>query len=72
MEDGRTEKMINYDFQPFKPINQNIYSCSSKFETEPLGVLLQDDHKFGFIIVDGSGCLYAKLQGNNREILQKI
>jgi peptide chain release factor subunit 1 len=21
MEDGRTEKMINYDFEPFKPIN---------------------------------------------------
>lgn len=61
MEDGRTEKMINYDFEPFKPINQNIYSCEGKFKTEPLQVLLQDDHKFGFIIVDGSGCLYANL-----------
>lgn len=72
MDDGRSEKMINYDFEPFKPINQNIYSCTSKFETEPLQVLLQDDHKFGFIIVDGNGCLWANLQGNNREILQKI
>jgi peptide chain release factor subunit 1 len=53
--------MINFDIEPFKPINQNIYSCEGKFKTEPLQVLLQDDHKFGFVIVDGNGCLFANL-----------
>lgn len=33
---------------------------------------MADDEKFGFIIVDGNGALYATLQGNSREILQKI
>jgi peptide chain release factor subunit 1 len=61
MDNGRTEKMINFDIEPFKPINQNIYSCEGKFKTEPLQVLLQDDHKFGFVIVDGNGCLFANL-----------
>ncbi|CDW89307.1 eukaryotic release factor 1 [Stylonychia lemnae] len=72
MEDGKTEKKINFDFEPFRPINQFMYFCGGKFQTEPLTTLLADDDKFGFIIVDGNGALYATLQGNSREILQKI
>lgn len=72
MDDGKTEKKINYDFQPFRPINQSLYNCGNKFDTSPLSCLLQDDQKFGFVIVDGNGALFATLQGNNREILQKI
>jgi peptide chain release factor subunit 1 len=34
--------------------------------------LLDTDPPFGFIIVDGSGALYATLQGNTREILHKF
>jgi peptide subunit release factor 1 (eRF1) len=30
--------------------------------------LLEDDEKFGFIIVDGGGALFATLQGNQRNI----
>ena len=33
---------------------------------------MEDDEKFGFIIVDGAGALFATLQGNVRTILQKI
>jgi peptide chain release factor subunit 1 len=33
-----------------------------------LNFLLEDDEKFGFIIVDGSGALFATLQGNERVI----
>ena len=72
MDDGKTEKKINFDFEPFRPINQSMYFCGGKFQTEPLKCLLADDEKFGFIIVDGNGALYATLQGNSREILQKI
>lgn len=43
-----------------------------RFYTEPLEVLLEDDEKFGFIIIDGNGVLYATLQGNNKEILQRM
>lgn len=72
MEDGKTEKKVTWDFEPFKPINQSIYYCDNKFHTEPLSVLLDDDEKFGFIIVDGNGALFGIVQGNNREIIQKI
>lgn len=61
MEDGKTEKKVNFDFEPFRPINQSLYNCSGKFDTEPLRGLLADDDKFGFIVVDGNGALYATL-----------
>jgi peptide chain release factor subunit 1 len=34
--------------------------------------LLEDDDTFGFIVMDGNGCLYATLQGNTRAILHKF
>jgi len=72
MEDGKTEKKVTYDFEPFKPINQSNYSCQNKFDTAPLGVLLEDDQKFGFIVVDGNGALFGLVEGNHRETIQKI
>ena len=33
---------------------------------------MEDDEKFGFIIVDGNGALFATLQGNVRHIQQKM
>ena len=72
MEDGKTEKKITLDLIPFKPINVFTYKCQNSFETEPLMELLEDDDKFGFIIVDGNGVLMATLSGNNREILQRM
>lgn len=43
MEDGKTEKKINYDIEPFRPINQSLYNCGNKFDTSPLNCLMQDD-----------------------------
>ncbi len=34
--------------------------------------MLEDDDKFGFVIVDGSGALFGTVQGNTRVVLQKI
>jgi peptide chain release factor subunit 1 len=34
--------------------------------------LLESDEKFGFIVMDGNGCLYATLSGNAREVLHKF
>ncbi|KAJ1834262.1 Electron transfer flavoprotein alpha-subunit [Coemansia sp. RSA 2711] len=67
-EDGK-EKLINIDFEPFKPINTKLYLCDSRFHVEPLTELLEDGSKFGFIIIDGKGCLYGLLSGNTRSIL---
>lgn len=34
--------------------------------------LLEDDDKFGFIIMDGNGTLYGTLSGNTRTVLHKF
>lgn len=48
------------------------YYCQNSFVSSCLHYLLEDDEKFGFIIVDGAGALFATLQGNVRTIQQKI
>ena len=39
---------------------------------QALKELLESDDKFGFIIMDGNGSLFATLNGNHREILHKM
>eukprot|EP01094_Clydonella_sp_ATCC50884_P026495 TRINITY_DN727_c0_g1_i1.p1 TRINITY_DN727_c0_g1~~TRINITY_DN727_c0_g1_i1.p1 ORF type:complete len:460 (+),score=212.03 TRINITY_DN727_c0_g1_i1:98-1381(+) len=70
--DEGKEKKVNIDFEPFKPINTSLYLCDNKFHTEALQELLVADEKFGFIVMDGSGTLFANLSGNTREILHKF
>ena len=64
MEDNKTEKKWTLDFEPFRPVLSYQYRCENKFVTDGLNYLLEDDEKFGFIIVDGGGALFATLQGN--------
>ena len=71
-DDCRSEKKYTIDFEPFKPINRSLYYCGERFDVEPLQELLEDDQKFGFIVVDGSGSLYGTLQGSTKVILQVI
>ena len=70
-EEGK-EKKVNFDFEPFKPINTSLYLCDNKFHTEALGDLLAADKKYGFLVMDGNGSLYGTLSGNHREILHKF
>jgi len=72
MTDEGKEKRVNIDFEPFKPINTSLYLCDNKFHTEALGELMEDDDKFGFIVMDGNGSLYGTLAGNTREVLHKF
>lgn len=70
-EDGK-EKLVNIDFEPFRPINTSLYLCDNKFHTEALQELLESDLKFGFIVIDGNGALFATLSGNSRDVLHRI
>jgi len=69
LADGK-EKKINIDFVPYKPISGGGYMCDSCFHTDSLLPLLENEDRFGFIIVDGSGCLYGYLQGSNKQVIQ--
>jgi peptide chain release factor subunit 1 len=70
-DDGKVKK-VSIDFEPFRPINTSLYLCDNKFHTEALTELLQDDQRFGFIVMDGNGSLYGTVCGNAREILHKF
>lgn len=48
-------------FEPFKEIKAKVYFCGDKFQTEVLEKLLESHDSFGFAIIDGNGCLMAKL-----------
>jgi peptide chain release factor subunit 1 len=72
LTDEGKQKRVNIDFEPFKPINTSLYLCDNKFHTESLTSLLDSSDKFGFIIMDGSGCLFGTLSGNVREVLNEI
>lgn len=72
MTDEGKEKKVTIDFEPFKPINTSLYLCDNKFHTEALSDLLTDDNCFGFIIMDGNGCLFGTLTGNTRDIITKV
>lgn len=70
-DDGK-EKKVTIDFEPFKPINTSLYLCDNKFHTEALSDLLSSDDRFGFIVMDGNGCLFGAVSGNTREIIHKF
>ncbi|CAK7909926.1 eukaryotic peptide chain release factor subunit 1 [[Candida] anglica] len=70
--DEGKEKKLNIDFEPFKPINTKLYLCDNKFHVEALNELLENDDRFGFIIMDGNGALFGAVSGNTREVLHKF
>lgn len=72
LTDEGKEKKLTIAFEPFKPINTSLYMCDNKFHTEALSELLENDDRFGFIVMDGNGALFGALSGNTREILQKF
>lgn len=71
MENNK-EKKVNIDFEPFKPVNTSLYLCDQRFRTDSLKELLEDEDRFGFIIMDGHGCLYGAVCGSSREVLHQF
>ena len=67
---GETDSTkISIDLEPPKPINASQYICDKYFHTEILEELLESDKTYGFIIVDGNGCLFGTLSGNTPKII---
>lgn len=70
-DDGK-EKMVTIDFEPFKPVASFLYECGNRFNTAPLAALLAATDTYGFIVVDGHGCLFATVAGNHKRTLQRL
>jgi len=72
MNDEGKERKIMIDFEPYKSIGKFFYMCDSRFHTEDLHYLVEQEQSFGFIVVDGNGALYAKVAGNAKETVYKF
>lgn len=61
MEDNKTEKKLCTVVVPPKDINTKVFNCGDHFITQPLKDLLIQKEKYGFVVVDGNGCLFGIL-----------
>lgn len=68
------DKQLSIHFEPFRPIKKFLYRCDNRFHTENLNTLLLDEgaEPYGFIVMDGNGTLFGKVQGATREVLHKF
>jgi peptide chain release factor subunit 1 len=71
-EDGK-EKRVTIDLEPpFKPVGSTLYMCDSRFHVDIFKDLIDQEDAYGFIIMDGCGCLYGTIQGSTRRVLQQF
>lgn len=66
------DRRVSYGIEPVKPINTSLYLCDSRFHVEDLLRQFEDESCYGFVVMDGSGCLFATLSGGTKNILQTI
>jgi len=58
--------------EPIKPIPNFVYRCDSSFHLEPLKEMLTESERYGFIVVDGNGALFAVVQGTTQIVLHRL
>lgn len=66
------DRKITFDLEPPQPLNTSSYKCDNRFHTESLKEMLDDNQKFGFIVMDGNGALFATLSGNVKTTLLRF
>lgn len=67
-----SEKRVSIDLIPPSPIKRAIYMCHSSFHVEPLLHLMEVHETFGFIVIDGNGCLFGTVCGSNRTVIEEF
>jgi len=68
-EKGKSEYIAEH-FSPPKPIHSSLYECGKVFNVKPLETMLDDNESFGFIVVDGQGCLFGLVAGDHQTVLR--
>jgi len=66
-DDGKERKEMTL-IEPIAGLTRFLYLCDSSFHVEQLREQLQESDKYGFIVADGRGYLFATLQGSNVKI----
>ena len=54
------------------PVQEYLYNCSNEIITDPLRIDLRSEPILGYMIIDENVALFAKTQGKQKHILQKI
>lgn len=72
IDDEGKEKMVSQAVEPLKPLTRGLYMCDSRFHTSLLEDMLLDAPMYGFIVIDGNGCLFATVQGDQKKIIGKF
>lgn len=67
---GREKKELTV-WEPIQPLKQFSYLCDGQFHVGPLREQLNEHDKYGFIVVDGHGALFAAVQGSHVNVLQR-
>ncbi len=70
-EDGEIRK-IEYEIEPIKKISFSYYECDRKFHVKEFLEFFESDERYGFVVVDGYGAIFALLQGKALTVLQNI
>lgn len=72
-DEGKKDKQTALHFEPRRPARY-LYRCDNRFHVDDLKTLMADESEdpFGFIIVDGNGALFGKVQGTTREVLRSF
>lgn len=65
-------KRLVMDIVPPRPLATKLYKCDARFHVEALQDLLQDAAAYGFLIVDGSGALCARVAGTECNIVTRL
>lgn len=63
---------VCFTLEPLKPITNKMYLCDKRFHVEALVDQLEDRRKYGFVVIDGHGTLFAMVRGSTAEVVQKV
>lgn len=70
--EGKAKTTIVAIEPEFGCISKSLYLCDNKFHTDVIEEMFNNDPLYGYIVVDGNGCLFGTLQGSRRLVLQKF
>ena len=63
------EEKVSLAVNPLRPVTRGGYFCDNKFDVSHLEEMLEDSQIYGFIIMDGNGCLFGRVQGAKKTVL---
>lgn len=67
----RKERKELHLLEPIKPLTRFAYRCDNAFHVDELRAMLDAHDKYGFIVIDGEGTLFASVQGSTVEVLHR-